>query len=201
MTIITLKRHLANAWLLPMAIGACAFLFAFFSNPTSMAFWKPRMYAANCIAACLLAHVIAMLWLFLRKRWKIGFVALGALPIFVFGAFIVLMSVGPDLDIVRTKVSTAASVPISKLVCRGGCLARESTIIFEANDDATINTELATIVSDDTTLSRIKNCALEFNVPLSGDFKAWRFTLDYDNIVVVKDDVKWLLIFFGMSSM
>ena len=200
MIIKTLKRYFSRGWPLPFLIGVCAFLFIFFSNPTVTAFWRLRTYAANCIAVCLLAHVIIVLLLFMCKCWKPGIAALCVLPIFAFGAFIAAMSIGPDLEDITEKVSKTTSIPTSKLKCIGGRLARESTIIFETNY-APINTDGADLVNDDSAILRIEHTTANFNVPLSGHFKAWRFPLDYDQIIAVKDDTKWLLIFFGMSNM
>ena len=195
------KSILSLWWLAPLLIEFLLAAFAFLAAPSAMSLWRVRSLAATGVTACLLGHCIAMIVLFVRRRWKSGLIALVILPLFFIFAFLVASMIGPTIDAVTEKVSAATAVPQSEIKCLGGWLRRESVIAFELPKGASLQIETADEMERSDILPRLKEYADRLNLQLPVQCKVLRYRLEFDTVYVVYDRDHRLVFFFGMIVM
>ena len=118
------------AWFSPLvgcilSCGALVFL-----PSTEMRLWPVRGMLVYAVAVGLLLQSVLTVALLFRRAWAkalLSAVAVGML--FLATAFAALIG-GPVPDAVARKTADAAGVRQERLVCLGGSLTRESTVLF-----------------------------------------------------------------------
>ena len=188
-------------WLAPLLIGFLLAAFAFLADPSAMSLWRVRSLAANGVTACLLGHCIAMIVLFVKRRWKSGLIALAILPLFFIIVFFVALTIGPNIEAVIEKVSAVTAVPQSEIKCRGGWLRREAVVVFELPKGASLQIETADEMERSDVLPRLKEYADRLNLQIPVQGKVLRYRLEFDTVYVVYDRDHRLVFFFGMIVM
>ena len=196
-----MKRFLSILWLMPLLVGLLSSAVVYLMDSSIMSLWWLRVHLANCIAMCLLGHCIATICLFLRRHWRNGFISLAMLPFFLFIAFLVALTLGPDIDTVTEKVSAVTAVPQSEIKCLGGNLCRESNLVFKLSKNTQLSKDGADIVDANVILPYLKRTADRLNVPMSKHCTILRFRLEFDTIFVVEDASARLAFFYGMVVM
>ena len=196
-----IKYISAMWWLAPLLIGFLSAAFVFLADSSAMSLWRLRALAANSVAVCLLGHCVVVIWLFVRRRWKSGLIALAILPLFFIIAFLVALMIGPNIEAVTEKVSAVTSVPQSEIKCLGGWLRREAVLVFELPKDALLQTETADEMERNDILSRLKEYADRLNLQIPAQGKVLRYRLEFDTVYVVYDGDHRLVFFFGMVVM
>ena len=188
-------------WLAPLLVGFLLSAFAFLADPSAMSLWPIRSLAAIGVTACLLGHCIAMIVLFVRRRWKSGLIALVILPLFFIIAFLVALMIGPNIEAVTEKISAVTAVPQSEIKCLGGWLSRESIIVFELPKGAPLQIEAADEMERNDILPRLKEYADRLNLQIPVQGNVLRYRLEFDTVYVVYDRDHRLVFFFGMIVM
>ena len=188
-------------WLTPLLIGVLSSAFVLLADPSAMSLWCLRSFAANSVAVCLLGHFIAMAWLFVRRRWKSGFIALVISPLFFMIAFLVTLKVGPDIESVTAKVSAVTAVPQSEIKCLGGWLQREPILVFELPNEIPLKIDNADVIEQNNILLRLTEYAGRLNVRMPSQAKVLRYRSESDTVFVAYDADHRLAFFFGMIVM
>ena len=166
-----------------------------------MSLWRLRSLAANGVVVCLLGHCVAVIVLFVRRRWKSGLIAFVILPLFFIIAFLVALMIGPNIKAVTEKVSAVIAVPQSEIKCVGGWLRREAILVFEIPKDTTLQFEKADATPENDILPYLKECADRLNLQMPAPGKVLRYRLEFDTVFVVYDSDYKLVFFFGMTVM
>ena len=196
-----IKYISAMWWFAPLLIGFLSAAFVFFADSSAMSLWRLRSLAANSVAVCLLGHCVVVIWLFVRRRWESGFIALVILPLFFIIAFLVALMIGPNIEAVTEKVAAVTSVPQSEIKCLGGWLRREAVLVFELPKGASLQTETADEMERNEILPRLKENADRLNLQIPAQGKVLRYRLEFDTVYVVYDRDHRLAFFFGMIVM
>ena len=187
---------------LPVVVATCAFLFLLFSPSSIMVLWRPRKFASNIVAVCALLHFVALIGLFLRRKFKMGGVAMVCLPLLLFAAFLGSMLAGPDVASIESKVSLAVSVPAEKFKCLGGMLSRESFVFLACSQEIDISACNASVIgNEDPTYGIVGDMSSRFGCPLQRPYGVWRVKLDFDTLLIANDGIKQLVVFAGMANL
>ena len=187
---------------LPVVVATCAFLFLLFSPSSMMVLWRPRKFASNIVALCVLLHLVVLLWLLLKRKFKAGVIAATCLPLLLFAAFLGSMLAGPDVASIKSKVSSAVSMPVEELKCLGGMLSRESIVLFACDHEINMSACNACLIGNDEPSYVIaRDMALRSGCQLQRPFNVWRINLEFDTILIVDDEIKQFVVFVGMTNL
>ena len=120
-----------------------------------------------------------------------------------FATVLSALMVGPTIETVQKKVVSTIGVTPSELVCVGGNLRRESTILFRYNGSAPF-TNMGELVSvKDQDVGIVLGVLERMNVKVSNDMpiKVLKFPLEFDTIYCVICGKEQWIVFFGMFVM
>jgi len=188
-------------WLVPLLIGLLLSAFIFFADPSAMSLWRLRSLAATGVAVCLVGHCVAVIVLFVRRHRKCGLIALAIIPIFFLIAFLVALTIGPNIETITEKIAAVTAVPQSEIKCLGGCLRREAVIVFELPKGTSLQIETANEMGTSDILSRLKEYADQIHLQMPAPSKVLCYRLEFDTVYVVYDRDRRLVFFFGMTVM
>ena len=193
------KSILSFWWLLPICMGLAAFAFAYCADPSEISLWRLRTYAGNCIAMCFLVHGISTLWLFMRRRWRNGFIALAVVPVFLAIALLAAFAIGPDIESVKARVSALVSVPQVEIKCMGGCLRRESEILFHIESSAPLEGEYEELQPKGQIFETVLGFLRRMNVDVDKDarIKVFKFPMEFDTVFCIVCGRERWIIFYG----
>ncbi len=85
---------------------------------------------------CLLVQIVIVLGFLAIRKWLMSIVTVGLILLLFFVTVLSALMVGPTIETVQKKVVSTIGVTPSELVCVGGNLRRESTILFRYNGSA-----------------------------------------------------------------
>ena len=144
-----------------------------------------------------------MLRLFNKIRWgKLVKAALVGVGLFFIAGqllYMLLLHAGPSVETVRQKTAAAIGVPTSELVYVGGCLRRESSVLFHHEGEMPFASEHVEIPPDGQTFETIINFLKNMNVTVDKDatIKVFKFPMEFDTVFcVVCGNERWI-VFYG----
>ena len=113
------------------------------------------------------------------------------------------LTTGPALEAVQKKVASTIGVTPSELVCVGGNLCRESTILFRHDGSAPFTNMGEPVSPKDQDVGIVLEVLERMNVKVSNDMpiKVLKFPLEFDTIYCVICGKERWIVFFGMSVM
>ena len=191
------------AWFLPLIGGILASAVLVFLPPTETRLWAVRGMLVRAVAiGMLLQTVLAVVLLFCRAWLKTLLSAVAAVVLFFVTVFAMLIG-GPAPDFVAQKTADAAGAPQERLACLGGCLTRESTILFKLDGAWTPPPEFEPIheLSDirgmvSRTLERLGQGSA--NAPSCRILKR---NLDCSTILAVETPAGWRFVYYGNTAL
>ena len=192
-------------WMWPALYGVTASAVVFFFPCLSnMKWWGFKLFLIKSIGYCWLFHLGISLWFLVCRAWHrfIG-ASLLVLLLFVSTLMVALVS-GPDIETVRSKVADVTGIRTSGLLCIGGRLSRESTVVFEVKDGISPKISGEEVKCQDDTACEIILDTLSFvhaSVPANARIEIRRFPEEFNTIFMVNIDGKSYVIFFGQSVM
>lgn len=99
---------------------------------------------------------------------------------------------------IQEKVSKIISVPQECMQCLGGSNRREPIIIFELPIKSEVNLNSAKKVDNIELKKYIQRIVRNYGVSLDKKFIAWKINLECDTVIIIKENLRWLIIFNGM---
>lgn len=113
--------------------------------------------------------------------------------------YILLLHAGPSVETVRQKAAVAMGVSPSELVYVGGCLRRESSVLFHHEDEMPFTGDHVEIPPDGQNFETILNFLKGMNVTVDKDatIKVFKFPMEFDTVFcVVCGNERWV-VFYG----
>ena len=148
-----------------------------------------------------------MLRLFEKIKWrkllKGTLVGVGLFLIVGQLLYMLLLHAGPSVETVRQKTAAAMGVPPLELVYVGGCLRRESRVLFHQDGDTPFAGEYEEIPPDGQTFEITMSFLKEMNVNTDKDatVKVFKFPMEFDTVFCVVCGKERWIIFYGNMVM
>lgn len=174
-----------------------------FLSASNVRFWNVRSLMLQSLGWCLLVQIVIVLGFLAIRKWMMSIVTVGLIMLLFFATVLSALMVGPTIETVQKKVVSTIGVTPSELVCVGGNLRRESTILFRYNGSAPF-TNMGELVSiKDQDVGIVLGVLERMNVKVSNDMpiKVLKFPLEFDTIYCVICGKERWIVFFGMSVM
>lgn len=199
-----IQKLLTISYVLIVAFILAAFIAIEFLPATDMRMWGIRSFAYQSLCWCCLVYPVIVIGFLLMCKLRKFFIALIlAIPL-IAALLLGSISIGPSIRWVREKAAGAIGIPIDELVCIGGRLSRESTVVFEVNDGLSPKIIGEEVKRQDDTLWDIIMHTLSFvqvEVPVDSKIVMRKFYDEFNTIFIVHIDGKAYVVFLGQSVM
>jgi len=192
-------------WILPALYGVSASAVVFFFPCLSnMKWWGFKLFLIKSIGYCWLFHLGISLWFLVRRAWNRCIGASLLVLLLFFSTLMAALVSSPNIETVRSKVADVTGIRTSSLVCIGGCLSRESKVVFKVKDGILSQIIGEEVNRQDDTLWEIIIHILSFvqvEVPVNSKVSIRKFYDEFNTIFLVYIDSKSYAIFSGQSVM
>ena len=148
-----------------------------------------------------------MLRLFEKIKWrkllKGTLVGVGLFLIVGQLLYMLLLHAGPSVETVRQKTAAAMGVPSLGLVYVGGCLRRESSVLFRHEGNSSLMGKYEEVSPKSQTYEIVMDFLKRMNVNMDMDasIKILKFPLEFDTVFCVICGKERWVVFYGMSVM
>ena len=117
--------------------------------------------------------------------------------------YMLLLHAGPSVETVRQKVADAMGVPSLGLVYVGGCLRRESSVLFRHEGNSSLMGKYEEVSPKSQTYEIVMDFLKRMNVNMDMDasIKILKFPLEFDTVFCVICGKERWVVFYGMSVM
>ena len=117
--------------------------------------------------------------------------------------YMLLLHAGPSVETVRLKVADAMGVPSLGLVYVGGCLRRESSVLFRHEGNSSLMGKYEEVSPKSQTYEIVMDFLKRMNVNMDMDasIKILKFPLEFDTVFCVICGKERWVVFYGMSVM
>lgn len=183
---------------IPVLVGILAFLFSVCIPASEMQLWCVRIWSALLIGFSFILQASMCFWFLLSRRWKYLLLSSCFSMMLLLGFILTSLSCGPNIDMIQEKVSKIISVPQECMQCLGGSNRREPIIIFELPIKSEVNLNSAKKVDNIELKKYIQRIVRNYGVSLDKKFIAWKINLECDTVIIIKENLRWLIIFNGL---
>ena len=201
---LRIQKSLTISCVLIVAFVLTAFIVIEFLPATDMQMWGIRSFAYQSLCWCCLVYPGIVIGFLLMCKLKKFFMSLIlAIPL-IAALLLGSVSIGPSIRWIREKAAGATGIPIAELVCIGGRLSRESTVVFEVNDGVSPKIIGEEVKRQDDTLWEIIIHTLSFaqvEVPVGSKIVMRKFYDEFNTIFIVYINCKAYVVFLGQSVM
>ena len=148
-----------------------------------------------------------MLRLFGNIRWRklLKGALVGVGLFFIVGQllYMLLLHAGPSVETVRQKVADAMGVPSLGLVYVGGCLRRESSVLFRHEGNSPLMGKYEEVSPKSQTYEIVMDFLKRMNVNMDMDasIKILKFPLEFDTVFCVICGKERWVVFYGTAVM
>ena len=148
-----------------------------------------------------------MLRLFGKIRWRklLKGALVGVGLFFIVGQllYMLLLHAGPSVETVRQKVADAMGVPSLGLVYVGGCLRRESSVLFRHEGNSSLMGKYEEVSPKSQTYEIVMDFLKRMNVNMDMDasIKILKFPWEFDTVVCVICVKERWVVFYGTAVM
>lgn len=196
-------RLLFRCWLFVVIYTIVAVIGLEFMPRSNMRLWSVRSLVFQSLGWCSLAHLGIMLGFLVMRKWLTSVVALGLFFLLFVATLIVGLTVGPSIETVHEKVAVTMGIPSSELVCIGGQLQRESTVLFHREGDTPFTGKYEEISAKNQDREIVMGVLEWMNVQIDKGtpIKVFKFPLEFDTIYCIICGKDQWVVFFGMSVM
>lgn len=197
-------RRLKNlAWFLPLIGGILASAVLVFLPPTETRLWAVRGMLVRAVAiGMLLQTVLAVVLLFCRA-WLKTLLSAGAAVVLFFVTVFAMLIGGPAPDFVAQKTADAVGVRHERLVCLGGCLTRESTVVFRLDGEFTPPDGFVPVPDPSDVRGMVTRTLERFGQAMTNapSCRILKRNLDCSTILAVETPAGWLFVYFGNATL
>ena len=186
---------------IPALVGILAFLFIVCIPASEMQLWGVIIWSVHLIGFSFILQASMCFWFLLNRRWKYLLLSLCFSIMLLLGFILTSFLCGSNINTIQEKVSKIISVPQECMQCLGGSNRRESIIIFELPIKSEVDFSSAKKVDNMELKKYVQRIARTYGVSLDKKFIAWKINLECDTVIIIKENLRWLIIFNGMVTL
>lgn len=196
---VRVNRFKGVACFSPLAGGILSCVALVFLPSTEMRLWPVRGMLVYAVAVGLLVQIVLTVALLFRRAWAKALLSAVAAGVLFFATVFVLLIGGPVPDAVARRTADAVGVPQERLACLGGCLTRESTILFKLDGALVPPPEFEPIPDLPDIRGRVSRTLARFgqdsaNAPSCRILKR---NLDASTVLAVETPSGWFVVYYG----